>query len=97
VARDFRLSFDPFALVRSRATPSQGATASAKARRRNVLGAFKVPDPARVKGKNVLLLDDVMTTGATVQACARALKRAGVARVHVLALARVVKASDMII
>jgi predicted amidophosphoribosyltransferase len=71
--------------------------ASAKARRRNVLGAFQVPDPAKVKGKRVLLLDDVMTTGATVQACARALKRAGAERVHVLVLARVVKAQDMLI
>jgi len=97
LARDWKLQFDPFALVRSRATPSQGAMASAKARRRNVLSAFKVPQPGRVAGKRLLLLDDVLTTGATAEACARALKRAGAARVHVLALARVVKASDMLI
>lgn len=97
LAGDFDLAFDPFALVRSRATPSQGAMASAKARRRNVLGAFKVADPGRVAGKRILLLDDVLTTGATAEACARALKRAGAERVHVLALARVVKASDMLI
>ncbi|HEX4028342.1 MAG TPA: phosphoribosyltransferase family protein [Rhizomicrobium sp.] len=71
--------------------------ASAKARRRNVLGAFKVPDPGRVAGKHILLLDDVLTTGATADACARALKRAGAGKVFVLALARVVKASDMLI
>jgi predicted amidophosphoribosyltransferase len=71
--------------------------ASAKARRRNMMGAFKVPDPAKIAGKRVLLLDDVLTTGATAEACARALKRAGAARVDVLALARVVKASDMLI
>jgi predicted amidophosphoribosyltransferase len=62
-----------------------------------VLHAFKVPDPAKVAGKRVVLLDDVLTTGATVEACARALKRAGAAGVHVLVLARVVKASDVLI
>jgi ComF family protein len=97
LAREFDLAFDPFALIRNRATPSQGAMASAKARRRNVLGAFKVADPGRVAGKRILLLDDVLTTGATAEACARALKRAGAERVHVLALARVVKASDVLI
>ena len=71
--------------------------AGPKARRRNVLGAFQVPHPDKVKGKRVLLLDDVLTTGATVQACSRALKRAGATRVHVLVLARVVKAQDMLI
>jgi ComF family protein len=96
LARDGSLSYAA-ALARSRPTPSQGAMTSAKARRRNVLGAFKVPDPARVAARRVLLVDDVLTTGATVEACARALKRAGAKRVHVLALARVVKPSDVLI
>jgi ComF family protein len=82
------------ALARSRATQSQGEMVSAKARRRNVLHAFKVPEPAFLQGRNVLLVDDVLTTGATADACARALKRAGAAKVHVLALARVVKGTE---
>jgi ComF family protein len=97
LGRDGKLPADPFALVRSRATPSQGAMASAKARRRNVLSAFKVPERQRIAGRRVLLVDDVITTGATAEACARALKRAGAVKVHVLALARVVRAAEMTI
>jgi ComF family protein len=81
------------ALVRTRATPSQGNMPSAAARRRNVQGAFRVP-PGRtgeLRGKRVLLIDDVFTTGSTIEACARALKRAGATRVLVLTLARVVR------
>ncbi len=86
--------FAPLVLERTRPTPSQGAMPSAKARRRNVLGAFRVPPAKRglLKGRNVLLVDDVFTTGATLDACARALKRAGAARVDALTLARVVRA-----
>jgi ComF family protein len=58
-------------------------------RRENVKGAFAVPEPALVKGKLILLLDDVYTTGATVRECAKALRRAGARRVEVLTVARV--------
>ena len=60
-------------------------------RRRNLADAFHVPSHRRValQGRNVLLVDDVITTGATASACARALKRAGAARVDVVALAMV--------
>jgi ComF family protein len=80
-------------LERARSTPSQGEMVSAQARRRNVQGAFAIDTKAKplVCGKNVLLIDDVLTTGATVEACARALKRSGARKVHVLALARVVR------
>lgn len=85
--------YDPLALEKRRATKSQGEMPSAKARRRNVLNAFRVPSEkaADVRDRNVLLIDDVFTTGATLNACARALKRAGAARVDALTLARVVR------
>src|SRR5258706_9181014 len=87
---------DPLLLHRSRATPSQGEMPSAKARRRNVQRAFAVPvaKAARLNGQNILLVDDLFTTGATLNACARALKRAGAARVDALTLARVVRAGS---
>jgi predicted amidophosphoribosyltransferase len=70
---------------------------SARARRRNVLGAFKVAQKSRIAGRNVLLVDDVLTTGATADAAARALRRAGAEKVQILALARVVRAAEMLI
>jgi ComF family protein len=82
---------DPLALIRIKPTPSQGEMPSAKARRRNVRGAFKVARPEAVRNRTVLLIDDVYTTGATVGACARALTRAGARKVLVLTLARVVR------
>ncbi len=83
--------FDPLILERKRATPTQGGL-TRRQRRFNVAGAFRVRlDWAdRVKGLDIVLVDDVMTTGATVETCARALKRGGAASIHVLTLARVV-------
>jgi ComF family protein len=90
LARATGIPHDPLVLARVRSTRSQvGMTRDQ--RRRNVAGAFAVPErrKAGLRGRNVLLIDDVITTGATVDACARALKRAGAARVDVLALALV--------
>lgn len=80
-------------LERTRATPPQRDTVSVDARRRNVAGAFRVSAEwrDRIQGAQVLLVDDVLTSGATLSACAGALQRAGAAQVDVLVLARVVK------
>jgi ComF family protein len=80
------------ALIRRKAAKSQ-AGLDADQRRRNVAGAFRVSPSGRklIEGKNILLIDDVFTTGATAEACARALKRGGAARTDVLTLARVVR------
>lgn len=77
-------------LHRRRHTPIQGGL-SPDARRRNVQGAFRVPKRhhRRINQKRILLIDDVLTTGATAQACARALKSGGAANVDVLTLTRV--------
>lgn len=85
-------------LVRHRRTPSQ-AGLSGRARRRNVAGAFRVrrSREKRIEGAQVLLIDDVLTTGATLSACVRALKRAGARQVDVLVLARVVRDTDVTI
>ena len=66
-------------------------------RRRNVQGAFTVREQykSRIEGAHIVLIDDVMTTGATLESCARTLKRAGAKRVDALALARVVKAAPI--
>jgi predicted amidophosphoribosyltransferase len=61
------------------------------ARARNVEGAFAVRRPAAVAGRRLVIIDDVMTTGATVDECARVLKRAGAASVGVLTLARALR------
>lgn len=83
-----RLAVD--VLKRTRSTPIQGGL-SADGRRRNVQGAFRVRRSREglVKDQKILLVDDVLTTGATAEACSRALKRAGAGCVDVLTLARV--------
>jgi len=83
---------DPFLLARVKRTRRQVGLTKAQ-RQENLQGAFRVPSEAkaRLKGKRVLLIDDVLTTGSTANAAARALLRAGAAAVDILAFARVVR------
>jgi ComF family protein len=83
----WRLTLAPSALMRHKATSSQ-AGLSPRERRINLRGAFSVSDPAAVQGRDILLIDDILTTGATARAAALALRRAGAASVWVATLAR---------
>ncbi|HEX5235277.1 MAG TPA: phosphoribosyltransferase family protein [Silvibacterium sp.] len=74
-------------LIRQRATKSQAGLSNAE-RRRNVRGVFSVPRPEKLRGRDVLLIDDIYTTGATARACSAALKKAGAASVWVATVAR---------
>jgi ComF family protein len=76
------------ALRRKRATTTQASLASA-GRRRNVAGAFEVIPSPKIAGARLILVDDVMTTGATASACAAVLKRAGARSVSLFTVARV--------
>jgi ComF family protein len=75
------------AVRRVKNTPAQAGLTRAK-RRLNVSGAFRAKKRADLDGRRVLLIDDVMTTGATAASCARALQRAGASHVTLLTLAR---------
>ncbi len=75
------------ALVRLRETAVQARAMSAAVRAANVRGAFHVPDPAQIRSANILLIDDVLTTGATLREAARALRRGGARNVYALTLA----------
>ncbi len=77
-------------LIRTRSTASQGHMKSDE-RKRNVAGAFGIKNAHLIKGKNVLIIDDVFTTGATLNECTKVLKKNGAKNVFVLTLARVVK------
>jgi ComF family protein len=91
-ARLSKRPFLPQCLLRTKATSTQHGLSFA-GRARNVAGAFDVSED--VVGKAVLLVDDVYTTGATMNACAKALLRAGAAHVDGVSLARVVRATSV--
>jgi ComF family protein len=92
LSRRLGIAADPLALARTRRTPPLKGMSPLQ-RRKTVAGAFRVRDKRAVAGKTVILVDDVLTTGSTADACARTLKRAGAARVELVSWARVVKPS----
>jgi ComF family protein len=89
LARRAGVSVDPLSIERVRPTRPQVELSEAE-RQRNVAHAFRVTRPECVRQRRILLVDDVYTTGATVDECSRELKRAGAASVDVLVLARAV-------
>jgi ComF family protein len=94
LSRRLGIAADPLALRRTRRTPPLKGMSPIQ-RRKTVAGAFRVRDKAAIAGKTVILVDDVLTTGSTAEACARTLKRAGAARVELVSWARVVKPSQL--
>lgn len=88
VAYEWGLPLWQGTLLRTRFTPPQQRTSGKSIRERNLEGAFQVPDRELVRGRRLVLIDDVATSGATLQACAVALKGAGAQSVTFLTLAR---------
>jgi ComF family protein len=83
----WRLHLETSLLKRVRVTVSQAGLTSHQ-RRQNLRGAFFAPRPGRLAGQNVLLVDDIYTTGATARSCSRVLMNAGAASVRVATVAR---------
>ena len=87
--QDWRAKIRPDLLQRHQATIPQ-TSLSGKARRNNLKGAFTVNRPGEVDGRNVLLVDDILTTGSTVDECAKVLRKAGAKRIEIFTIARAI-------
>ena len=83
------------ALKRVRSTPPLKGM-NLRQRRRTVAGAFRAHRPTEFRGRTIILVDDVLTTGSTANACARVLKRAGAARVDLISWARVIRPGQIV-
>ena len=90
LAKKYGKIYSPLTLERIKATKSQGHLSPQK-RKKNVTGVFKVKNFKIIQGKSILLIDDVFTTGATVNECAKVLLKAGAKSVDVLTIAKVVR------
>lgn len=94
IARRTGLRADPRLLRRVKRTPALKGM-SLSQRQKTVAGAFRVDDPAELEGRTVVLVDDVLTTGSTANACAKALQKAGAKRVELVSWARVIKPTHL--
>ena len=95
LSRAIGIGHDPFALRRTKRTSALKGMNSSQ-RRREVAGAFAVGNPSVIKGRRVVLVDDVLTTGSTAEGCAKVLRRAGASRVELICWARVVRPAQIL-